>query len=101
LPPGADLIPVKDRWFEINEVMNHKCCICETFFELPEKQQLCSKWNARLPVAMTKTMFAKRLTSLIFLLLVSFLLFKEGRVEAVGEFYFACWALSLCRLYGS
>jgi len=44
--------------------------------------------NACLPVAMPITMFAKRLTSLILALLLSFLSFKKGRVESVGEFYF-------------
>ena len=39
---------------------------------------------------MPTTMLAKRLTSLILALLLTFLSFEEGRVEALGEFYFLC-----------
>jgi len=62
-------------------------------------KQLCSEWNVRLPVAMPTKTFAKHLTSLIFAMLLSFLSFKEGKVEAVGEFDFPCCTLSLRRLH--
>ena len=72
-------------------------CYLQTIFVELEKQVLlfnlckfCSEWNARLPVTMQTPIFAKHPMSLILALLLSFLSFKEGRVEAIGEFYFPC-----------
>jgi len=74
--------------------LNNKCGICRQFKKITQKQDLQDKnyiaVNARLPVAMPTTMLAKRLTSLVLALLLSFLSLKEGRVESVGEFYFPC-----------
>ena len=84
-PLGPGFTSVEDHWSELNEVLIHKCCICRLFFEEFKKQQHCSEMNARLPIAMST-----RVTSLILAVLLSFLLFKEGRVEAVGEFFFLC-----------
>jgi len=50
------------------------------------RKQRCSEWNARLPVVMPTKMFAKYLTPLMLVLLLSFLSPKEGGLEAVGEF---------------
>jgi len=74
--------------------LNNKCGICRQFKKITQKLDLQDKnyiaVNARLPVAMPTTMFAKRMTSLILALLLSFLSFKEERVESVGGFYFPC-----------
>ena len=87
--------------------MNEKRGISRQFFKNNKEQDLQDKniiaVNARvsvtmpstsssfeLVVTMPTTMFAKRLTSLILTLLLPFLSFKKGRVEAVGEFFFPC-----------
>jgi len=68
--------------------MNFKKIMHKQELDLQDKNIIAV--NERLPVAMPATMFAKRLTSVILALLLSFLSFKEGRVESVGEFYFPC-----------
>jgi len=50
---------------------------------------------------MPTKMFAKHLTSVIVVLLLSFLPFKEGRFEAVGEFDIPYWTWSFFRLWVS
>ena len=65
-------------------------------------KHLCSEWKARCPVAMPTTMFVKILSPLILVVVLSFLLVKEGKVEAaIGEFDFPYRTLGLYRLYVS
>ena len=40
ITPGADFTHAEDHWFELNEGLNHKCCICRQFFEEPKNKNI-------------------------------------------------------------